>query len=246
MSGCAVGCAEDTNCCVLYRGKVYLRAHDEEFPRLVGNSSQLRLSHVEDGLTLLDGSQTQQCSGLIGVNVAMTLRCVGDANLALAKQGQIAQTSGTTVTKTFTYGSDVNPGSFLAFDTLADAATVTITASSGLDLVVGCYVEIGTAGLDVLRCISGSGTITVTYTSLDSIATSAGEDVAKDYELIYHGTNAFDMRPAVLRVPRVRFSLTDSFDWINTNEVGALALQGAVRPTGTSGKHWYTITRQDA
>jgi hypothetical protein len=103
---------------------------------------------------------------------------------------------------------------------------------------VGEY-EVTAGGIRMLVCRDAT-TVAVTYTPKAATVTAAGVACDEDHELLYLGTNAFDGTRSRLHIPKVRLTVVDSFDWINTSTAAELALQGRI----IFDEAWYTVQRE--
>lgn len=221
-------------CCVLHRGEVFVREVVGTKPfRSVGNTSQLRIDHVEDSLTLLSATAVDACCGLLGVGVEMTLACVGDENLALGVGGETSTLTQAVREEVLFAGGILYPGDFLPFSAIVNPTNVSVSG-----LLPGSY-SVTAAGLKILECMTVTE-VSVIVVRPETVAMGAGVACDVDLELLYIGTNMFDGSNVRLRIPRVRFRPVKTFDWINLSDAQVLAFEGRVIQVEAA---WYDIQR---
>ena len=233
-------CAENSNCCVFYRGTVYLRAIGDAAYRPVGNSSQFRIEHDAPQYAALNGDLDEDCCAYEAVTAQLALRCFDTTNLLLGFAGAETKSAATVVTDTINVTSAVNPGDLLPFSKIADTTTVVATG-----LPSDFSYTVTPHGLIAKTCIAGIGPIQISYTSLKSSTSGVGEACETIYECMYIGTNAFDGSSVIVKIPQVKWRSVTSFDWIGANaDAAEMLLEGTLLPNASS-PTWYSITRQD-
>lgn len=219
---------------MLHKGEVFLRKAGDASYRAVGNSSQLRINHVEDGMLLLSATEVDKCCGLLGASVELLVHCLDDENLSIGILGSTPSSAGASNgSKTFTFTSTSLAGSFFALDHLADVSTIVVTG-----LPAGTY-SVNSGGVQLNQDVSVAS-VRVVYRRLESTSVSAGENCELDQELLYIGTNAFDGTKVRLYIPKVRLQAVDSFDWINPSNAAELSLKGRI----IFDEVWYTVQRE--
>ena len=231
----SVCCPENSNCCVFYRGTVYLRAAGStEAFRPVGNAAQLRITHDAPDYLPLNGELDPSCCGFEAVQAQLALRCFSNANTIIGFSGAQALNAEETVATALTWES-LEAGSLVPFGTLVDPETVSIDSTN---------FSVTSYGLIAKACDPSPGSVQVQYTTRQTRDTHAGEACDTAYELMYVGTNAFDGSEVVVTIPKIRLKPAQSFDWIGQSDAGEMLLEGSVIPNAVS-PVWYSILRQD-
>lgn len=237
-------------CCLLLRGKVYIQIGDN-FPRLVGNSSRLSVSHTISNDEPLDGS-LGICDPIDAVNFDLNIKCVDLQNIQLGFQAEQTDNDSESIVETINLPDVLNPGDLIPFQEMADIRSVSavvdwLNTVSGQKFRKGIEYEVTPAGLEILKCVipptisPTNKILTLKYKSIETVRSDVGQFDIEDAKLIYVGVNAFDESPAILTIPQIRFDPIDNFDFINDVEA-EINISGSVIPQNTSPK-WYSLTR---
>jgi len=223
-------------CCGYFRGQFYLKKEGTANPALpVGNASAFAINHElteveQEDFTSLGGTACS-ISYINSATISMTLNCLKARNLALAFQGTGAfgNISAGTITDylyTTVALDELIPLAFIPDRvgvTVVEGATTFventdyIVSSAGIILISGGAITIGTD----LEITYDYGISTIIQ------ALTTGQQI---FEIFFDGINVGEGgdQQVALRVFKVKFDPTSTFNLITTGEFGSVELTGTI------------------
>lgn len=226
-------------CCGYFRGKFYMRRYgvqDAVFKEM-GNASAFAINHDVTEITQEDftglGGNACAISYINSATLAMTLNCLKKDNLAIAFQGTVnnleAEDSATEEHEVEELGALIPLGFIPKKGTVVvtDGATPTPeTFVEGEDFIVTSAGIIPLVG----GSITTNDTLEVTYTyGIGSVVEgiTTGQQV---YEILFDGINYGEdgEQEVVLRVWRVKFGPTATFNLLTAGEFASLEVTGQI------------------
>lgn len=225
-------------CCGFFRGQFYMKKYGDAASSFLpmGNASAFAINHEVTSIAQEDftglGGNACAIDYIASANIAMTLNCLNKENLAIAFQGIAKRLAETSITdeehSVVTVGSLIplafipEKGTVVVTDDDASPQTFTegtdyIVTSAGIKTLVGGSIVIGD---NLLVSYSyGIGNI------IEGITT--GQQV---YEIIFDGTNYGEdgEQEVVLRVWKIKFGPTATFNLLNAGEFSSLEVTGQI------------------
>lgn len=241
-------------CCAYFRGEFYLKLEGAGNPLLpVGNSSAFSINHeltevTQEDFTSLGGTACS-ISYINEATITMTLNCLKARNLALAFQGSGAfnnVAAGSVVDEAHTTSAldELVP---LAF--VPEKSTVVVMDDGATTYVAGVDYRVTSAGIVLIPggAITIGTNLEISYdyginTIIQALTTSQ-----RVYELYFDGMNSGESgdQQVALRVFRVKFNPTETFNLLTTGEFGSLELTGTIlkddTKTGTGVSKYYNL-----
>lgn len=225
-------------CCGYFRGKFYMRKYgdSEAVFKEMGNASAFAINHDVTEITQEDfqglGGNSCAISYINSATLNMTLNCLKKENLALAFQGTVKELTENTATEEH----DVEElGALIPLEFIPKKTTVVVT--DGATPTPETFIEgedyiVTSAGIIPLADgdITTSDTLDITYTYgvgnvVEGITT--GQQV---YEILFDGINYGEdgEQEVVLRVWRVKFGPTATFNLLTAGEFASLEVTGQI------------------
>ncbi len=244
-------------CCAYFRGKFYLRKQGSGNAALpVGNASAFAINHEiteveQEDFTSLGGTACK-ISYINNATITMTLNCLKARNLALAFQGSGSYNNvpaGSVVDQEYT---TLALDELIPLEFVPEKGTVVVTDDADptpVTFVEGEDYLVSSAGIVLIEggdIIVGTNLVINYDYGINTLiqALTEGQDI---YELFFDGVNAGESgeQQVALRVFKVKFDPTATFNLLTTGEFASVELTGTIlkdtTKVGTGVSKFYNV-----
>lgn len=236
-------------CCGMYRGEIFLRDLSNPNAGLmpIGNATATlnqSMNHIGTPDYTSLGGEACSIDLIDSITLNLEVHCTKPENLAKAFLGESVQLTNGHASESYDVHEE---GELIAFNKLPILNTITVKKNNA-DLTQGIDYEAVGSGIKILTQDHIGEEIDIEYDYGNNWIIDAHTLTQKSYELVLNGRNvASDKGEAYrVRIWKVKFSPTDSFDLISKDNFAQVNLNGQLSKDDTKigTSKWFQVEMQ--